>query len=139
MTRVLVVDDHPFFRRCLVEMINASADIEVVGECTNGSQVVAAVGELQPDVVIMDVRMPQLSGLDAAAALQSEQPQVRVVLLTSDTAESSRAAADAAGVIGYLLKGADPPLILDAVRHAASTTSSGPHRRSVTSTGTRIR
>jgi DNA-binding NarL/FixJ family response regulator len=125
MTHVLVVDDHAFFRSCLVDLINASGDIAVVGECADGSQVLAAVVELQPDVVLMDVRMPRLSGLDAAAALRHEQPHVRVVLLTSDTAESSRAAARVTGVASYLLKGVDPDRILDAIRGAAqaATTS----------------
>lgn len=130
MTRVLVVDDHPFFRRCLVDVINASGDIDVVGECADGSEVLPAVRELRPEIVLMDVRMPHLSGLDAAAALQREQPQVRVVLLTSDTAESSRATARANGVTDYLIKGADPDLILDALRHAGRTTTTTTAARS---------
>jgi DNA-binding NarL/FixJ family response regulator len=119
MTRVLVVDDHHFFRSCVVDLINASGDIVVAGECSDGREVLGAVQELQPDVVLMDVRMTHVSGLDAAAALQSERLEVGVILLTSDTAESSRAAARAAGVASYLLKGTDPALILDALREAA--------------------
>jgi DNA-binding NarL/FixJ family response regulator len=123
MTRVLVVDDHHFFRSCLVDLINASGDIAVIGECTDGSQVLATVDQLRPDVVLMDVRMPHLSGLQVAAALQVKDPQVGVVLLTSDTASSSRAAARASGVVGYLLKGSDPDLILDALRHSGRTST----------------
>jgi DNA-binding NarL/FixJ family response regulator len=123
MIRVLVVDDHSFFRSCLVDAINTSGDIVVIGECTDGGQVRAAVDELRPEVVLMDVRMPRLSGLDVAAALQQEQPQVRVVLLTSDSAGSSRAAARASGVVGYLLKGSDPGMVFDAVRQAAQLTA----------------
>ena len=138
MTRVLVVDDHHFFRSCLVDMINASGDVVVIAECPDGGQVLAAVAELQPDVVLMDVRMPHLSGLQVAAALQLSEPQVRVVLLTSDTAESSRAAARASGVVGYLIKGSDPDLILDALRHAGptSTTSADQSSHTTASTGT---
>ena len=119
MTRVLVVDDHPFFRSCLVDLINASGDIAVIGECVDGREVLEAVQQLQPDVVLMDVRMPHLSGLDTAAALHQQRSAVRIVLLTSDPAESSRAAARAAGVTSYLLKGADSDLLLDALREAA--------------------
>ena len=98
MTRVLVVDDHHFFRSCLVDMINASGDVVVIAECPDGGQ----------------------------------------VLLTSDTAESSRAAARASGVVGYLIKGSDPDLILDALRHAGptSTTSADQSSHTTASTGT---
>ena len=121
MTRVLIVDDHPFLRICLVDLITASADLEVVGECADGTQVLPAVHELRPDVVLMDVRMPHQSGLDAAAALQHHQPHVKVVILTSDTTRSSRATARAHGVADYLLKGADPHSVLDAIRRVVSS------------------
>jgi DNA-binding NarL/FixJ family response regulator len=121
MTRVLIVDDHPFLRLCLVDLIGASDDLEVVGECADGSEVLAAVGELRPDVVLMDVRMPQLSGLDTAAALQHQQPQVKVVILTSDVTRSSRATAHACGVADYLLKTADPHSVLDSIRRVTAS------------------
>jgi DNA-binding NarL/FixJ family response regulator len=121
MTRVLIVDDHPFLRTCLTDLINASADLEVVGDCADGTEVLPAVEELQPDVVLMDVRMPHLSGLDTAAALQHLQPHVKVVILTSDTTTSSRAIAWANGVAEYLLKGADPLAVLDAIRRVAAS------------------
>ena len=118
MIRVLVVDDHPFFRGCLVDLINGSGDAAVVGECGDGTQVVAAVDELRPDVVVMDVRMPHMSGLDAAAALNRRNAAARVLMLTSETSDSSQAAARAHGAAGYLLKGSDPRLVLDAIRRA---------------------
>lgn len=121
MTRVLIVDDHPFLRICLIDLINASADLDVVGDCSDGTEVLSAVDELQPDVVLMDVRMPHLSGLDTAAALQTHHPDVRVVILTSDTTRSSRATAEAHGVADYLLKSADPHSVLDAIRCAAAS------------------
>ena len=121
MTRVLIVDDHPFLRICLVDLITASADLEVVGECADGTEVLPAVNELRPDVVLMDVRMPRLSGLDTAAALQHQQPQVKVVILTSDGTRSSRATAHANGVADYLLKGADPHSVLDAIRRVVAS------------------
>ena len=120
MTRVLVVDDHDFFRGCLVDLVNASPDLETVGECRDGAEVAAAVRELRPHVVLMDVRMGQMSGLDAVGVLQQEQADARVIMLTSDTAPSSRARAEANGAVGNLFKGADADLVLDAVRHVAS-------------------
>jgi DNA-binding NarL/FixJ family response regulator len=120
MTRVLVVDDHLFFRFCLVGCINASGDLEVVGECADGTEVAAAVLALVPEVVLMDVRMEAMSGLEAAAALQRQGNAVRVVMLTSDTAGTSQAAARAYGAVGYLIKGNHPDRMLDAVRRVAA-------------------
>jgi len=119
VTRVLIVDDHDFFRGCLVDLVNASHDLEAVGECTDGAEVAAAVRELQPHVVLMDVRMGSMSGIDAVGALQREETTARVIMLTSDTAQSSRAAAEANGAVGYLIKGSDASLVLDAIRQVA--------------------
>ena len=119
MTRVLIVDDHDFFRGCLVDLVNASHDLEAVGECTDGAEVAAAVRELQPHVVLMDVRMGSTSGIDAAGMLLREQTSARVIMLTSDTAQSSRAAARANGAVGYLIKGSDASQVLDAIRQVA--------------------
>ncbi len=119
VTRVLVVDDHSFFRSCLVEMINASGDLLVVGECADGAQVESAVSQLQPDVVVMDLRMPQMSGLDAAAHLQKAQVRARIIMLTSDTTESSRSAARAYGVAAYLCKDTSACLMVDTIRRTA--------------------
>lgn len=119
MTRVLVVDDHDFFRGCLVDLVNATGDLEAVGECSDGSEVTSAVRELRPHVVLMDVRMGTVSGIEAVGALQREQLAARVIMLTSDTAASTRAAAEANGAVGYLPKGADAEIVLEAVRHVA--------------------
>ena len=120
MTPVLVVDDHPFFRTCLVHLINASGDIEVVGECADGTEVAAAVPALRPEVVLMDVRMGEMSGLEAAATLQRQGNAASVIMLSSDTASSSLAAARAHGAAGYLIKGIRPDLMLDAIRRVAA-------------------
>jgi DNA-binding NarL/FixJ family response regulator len=120
MTRVLVVDDHEFFRGALVEMVNASGDLVAVGECADGAGVAAAVAELQPHIVLMDVRMTTRSGIEAAADVQRLGSPTRVILLSSDPVRNNRAAAEANGVVGYLVKGVDPALVLDAVRHVAS-------------------
>ena len=120
MTPVLVVDDHPFFRSCLVDLINGSGDLEVVGECGDGTEVAAAVPALRPRVVLMDVPMGKMSGLEAAATLQRQGDAAAVIMLTSDTAASSRAAARAHGAGGYLIKGHQPDLTLEAIRRVAA-------------------
>jgi DNA-binding NarL/FixJ family response regulator len=124
--RVLVVDDHHYFRSCLVALLAASDDIDVVGECEDGSEVLAAVQALQPDVVVLDVRMPQRSGLEVAADLQREHPRVAVIILTGDSSSAAgRAVAKVRGVAEHLLKGGHPGLVLDAVRRAGAAV--GPH------------
>jgi DNA-binding NarL/FixJ family response regulator len=120
MTPVLVVDDHSFFRTCLVDLINASGDLEVVGECVDGTEVAAAVPALRPEVVLMDIRMGGMSGLEAAATLQRQGHSASVIMLTSDTAASSQAAARAHGAAGYLIKGSRPDRTLDAIRRVAA-------------------
>jgi DNA-binding NarL/FixJ family response regulator len=120
MTPVLVVDDHPFFRTCLVDLINASGDLQVVGECADGSEVATAVPALRPEVVLMDVSMGEMSGLEAAASLQRQGHPASVIMLSSETAESSQAAARLYGAVGYLFKGIRPDLMLDAIRRVAA-------------------
>jgi DNA-binding NarL/FixJ family response regulator len=117
---VLIVDDHDFFRGCLVDLVNASQDLEAVGECTDGAEVASAVRELHPHVVLMDVRMGAVSGIEAVSALQREDAAARVIMLTSDTAASTRVAAEVNGAVGYLIKGSDAGLVLEAIRHVAA-------------------
>jgi DNA-binding NarL/FixJ family response regulator len=118
--RVLIVDDHDFFRHCLVAVISSSDGLEVVGECRNGDEVVRAVQELDPHVVLMDVRMGTASGIDAVAALRRDHPHVPVLMLTSETAAATRAAARANGASGYLLKGCPTDLVGRAIHHVAA-------------------
>jgi DNA-binding NarL/FixJ family response regulator len=118
--RVLIVDDHQFFRQCLVAVINSSDGLLAVGECQDGGEVLDAVQELDPHVVLMDVRMRTVSGIDAVAALRRNHPRVPVIMLTSETAATSRAAARANGASGYLLKGCPTNLVGRAIHHVAA-------------------
>ena len=120
MTRVLVVDDHVFFRKVLTDLLNAAEDLEVVGECSDGTEVVAAVQTLHPDVVLMDLRMKHMSGIDAASLLKTHGSNAQVIMLSSETAPGTHAAARSSGAAGFVRKGANPHQVIQAIRQVAS-------------------
>src|ERR1700747_1644482 len=97
MVKVLVVDDHDLFRTGLSSLLSAEADIEVVAQASGGRMGVRLAAELQPDVVLMDVRMPDLSGLEATREIMDRHPDTRVVALTVVSDESDVAAVVEAG------------------------------------------
>jgi len=105
--RVLVVDDHPLYRDGLVAAIGTMDGVEVVGDAADGVEAVRAVRELAPDVVVMDLHMPKLNGIDATRRIAEEHPAVAVLVLTMLDGDDSVFAAMRAGARGYLLKGAD--------------------------------
>ena len=125
--RVLVVDDHPLYREGLVGAISTMPGQRVVGEAGDGAEAVRLAAELTPDVVVMDLHMPELNGVDATRAISSAQPEVAVLVLTMLEGDESVFAAVRAGAKGYLLKGADRAEIaraLDAVAHGEVVFSS---------------
>jgi DNA-binding NarL/FixJ family response regulator len=123
-TRVLLVDDHQLVRAGLAGLIEAAHDLEVCGQAADGEQAVAAAVADPPDVVLMDLSMPVLDGVEATRRLLAEVPTARVLVLTS-FAETARVQdALRAGAVGYLLKDSEPQTLLNAVRSAAS--GSGP-------------
>jgi DNA-binding NarL/FixJ family response regulator len=120
MTTVVVVDDHRLVRAGLRTIIDASSDLRVVGEAGDGAEAVAVVGEVAPDVVLMDLSMPGVDGIQAIRRLRTAGATPPVVVLTS-FAEADRVRdAVEAGAIGYLLKDSEPGDVLDAVRAAAA-------------------
>ncbi|SEQ82848.1 response regulator [Microlunatus flavus] len=129
MTRVLVVDDHDFFRTCMVDLVASTADLRAVGECRDGTEVLDAVRVLRPDVVLMDVRMRTRTGLEAAADLRRAGDGARVILLSSDPVHRHRRAAEREGVAGYLMKDADASRVLEAIRRVASGGTAWPEER----------
>jgi DNA-binding NarL/FixJ family response regulator len=118
-TRVLIVDDDPLVRSALALMLGGQADVEVIGEAGDGREGVALAAALRPDVVLMDIRMPHLNGLDATRALHEAADPPRVIVLTTFDADDHVVGALAAGADGFLLKDTPPALILDAIRKVA--------------------
>lgn len=117
--RALVVDDHDLFRAGLSALLAASDDIEVVAQASGGRMGVRLARELKPHVVLMDLRMPDLDGVDAIRAIVEHDPDVRSIALTVTADESDVAAAVLAGACGYLLKDSPIDDVVAAVRAAA--------------------
>jgi DNA-binding NarL/FixJ family response regulator len=119
MIRVLVVDDHAVVRQGLSELLGGADDIEVIGTATGGEEGVSMARDHQPDVVLMDLSMPDLDGVVATQTIVAERADAKVVILTSFSEHDRIVAALDAGAIGYLLKDAEPDELLRGVRAAA--------------------
>jgi DNA-binding NarL/FixJ family response regulator len=118
--RVLIADDHPLFLRGLGAALEESPGIDVVGEAADGAEAVRLAAELAPDVVLMDLQMPELSGLEATRQILEARPETHILVLTMFDGDSSVFAAVRAGAKGYLLKGADQQDIERAIRTVAA-------------------
>jgi DNA-binding NarL/FixJ family response regulator len=114
--RAMIVDDHALFRRGLEMVLDSEPDIELVGEASDGAEAVEKAAESLPDVVLMDIRMPRSSGIEACRAMKEAAPSAKIVILTISDEEEDLFEAIRAGASGYLLK--DIPLdeVADAVR-----------------------
>jgi DNA-binding NarL/FixJ family response regulator len=119
MIRVLVADDHPIVRSGIVALLEAAADVEVVGQASTGLEAVALAVEHEPDVVLMDLRMPELDGDQATARILEQRPGVKVIILTTYESDDSILSAIEAGASGYLLKAAPEDEILAGIRSVA--------------------
>ena len=117
-TRVLIADDHPVFRFGLRALLSATADMDVVGEATNGEVAIAQAETLQPDVVVMDLNMPDINGLEATRRILQTSPHIGILIVTMFDDDSVFAAMQA-GARGYLLKGAEPEETVRAIRAIA--------------------
>ena len=118
-TRLLIVDDDPLVRSALTFMLGGQPDLEVVGEAGDGREGVTRAAELKPDVVLMDIRMPRLNGLDATRRLLASDDPPRVIVLTTFDADEYVARALGGGASGFLLKDTPPADLVDAVRKVA--------------------
>ena len=114
--RVLVCDDHALFRRGLKMVLDEEPDLELVGEASDGAEVVVRAQELMPDVILMDVRMPRRSGIEAAGEIKASLPHVKILMLTISDDEADLYEAIKAGASGYLLKEIPIEEVADAIR-----------------------
>jgi DNA-binding NarL/FixJ family response regulator len=118
-TRVLLADDHPVVREGLRGMIDAEPDLTVVGEAGSGAEAIAMAESLCPDVVLMDLRMPDVDGVTATERILATQPEIRIVVVTTYESDADILRAVEAGAAGYLLKDASRAELAEAVRDAA--------------------
>jgi DNA-binding NarL/FixJ family response regulator len=122
--RLLIVDDHPVVRDGLRGLFADDPDFQVVGEAANGAEAVARVEHLGADVVLMDLRMPVMDGLQAARALRDRVPSLPVIILSAYEDPALKSEADAANAYAYLVKGCSGGLVLDTIEQAWASRSS---------------
>ena len=114
--RLLCVDDHPLMREGIATIINHQPDMQLVAEAANGSDALQKFREHQPDVTLMDLRLPDMSGIDALLAIRAESPAARVIMLTTFEGDVEIQRALAAGARSYLLKSMPPQELVEAIR-----------------------
>jgi two-component system NarL family response regulator len=118
--RVMICDDHALFRRGLIMVLESEDGIDVVGEAEDGQDAIARVGDLAPDVILMDVRMPRMSGIEATRAIAAAVPSAKILMLTVSDEEDDLYEAIKAGATGYLLKEISIEEVATAVRAVMS-------------------
>jgi DNA-binding NarL/FixJ family response regulator len=116
--RILICDDHPVVRSGLRGMLRGQPDFEVVAEASDGIQAIALARRYRPDVVLMDLKMPEMDGVTATAKIKEENPEVHVLILTTYETDADILRAVAKGATGFLLKDAREEVLFDAVRQA---------------------
>lgn len=113
--RILVVDDHPVVRKGIVAMLEIEPDLQVVGESSNGEEAIEQAAKLTPDVILMDLVMPKVDGVEAIRQIKQTQPDARILVLTSFGTSDKVMPSLNAGATGYLLKDSDPTELLTAI------------------------
>jgi DNA-binding NarL/FixJ family response regulator len=114
--RVLIADDHPLFRHGLSALLSASPDFEIIGEATSGEEVISLAARLQPDVILMDIQMPGVNGIEATRRILHTSPTIRILIITMFEDDASVFTAMRAGARGYVLKDAQKSDMLGAIR-----------------------
>jgi DNA-binding NarL/FixJ family response regulator len=114
--RILIADDHPLFRHGLSALLSASPDFEIVSEATSGEEVISLAARLQPDVILMDIQMPGINGIEATRRVLHTSPNIRILIITMFEDDASVFTAMRAGARGYILKDAQKGDMLGAIR-----------------------
>ena len=125
--RILIADDHPVVREGLMTILALQSDLKVVGQASDGEEACELYGELSPDILMLDLRMPKKDGQEVVAELMSRRPQPRIIVLTNSAKTEDLRRALTAGAKGYLLKGAEPRQVWDTIREVFAGKSSLPH------------
>lgn len=118
--RVLIADDHPFFRHGVSTYLNTVSEIEIVGEATTGEEVIKKAEEIKPDVILMDIRMPGLNGIEATRKIKITNPEINILIFTMFKDDQSVFTAMRVGANGYILKDAGKEEIIRAIRSVAA-------------------
>ena len=119
MISVLLAEDHPVVRNGLVELLGSEPDIEIVAAVGDGAAAVAALGDHDPDIVLLDLTMPEMDGIEATRMVLEQRPDTRVVILTASADREQMLRAVDAGALGYLLKDASPAELIEGIRAAS--------------------
>ena len=114
--RILIAEDHPLFRKGVISLLSSVPDFEVIGEAKTGEEAVARAADLQPDVILMDLQMPKVNGIEATRRILQESPIIRILVVTLFEDEDSVFMALRAGARGYVLKDADEEEMVHAIR-----------------------
>jgi DNA-binding NarL/FixJ family response regulator len=114
--RILTVDDHPLFQEGIAAIINHQSDMQLVAQAVNGNEAIQKFREHQPDVTLMDLRLPDMSGIDAIIAIRREFPEARIIMLTTFENDIATQRALQAGARGYLLKSMPPKDMVAMIR-----------------------
>ncbi len=114
--KVYITDDHPIVRRGIKQLLDTEADIEVIGEATNGREVIADMDKLKPNIVLMDLVMPVMDGIEAIRQIKISHPQIQILVLTSFATDDKVFPAIKAGALGYLIKDTGPEELVRAIR-----------------------
>lgn len=116
---VLVVDDHPIVRRGLIAEINLNQEMQVIGEAKNGLEAIEMAAQLKPNVILMDIVMPEMDGISATKAILASHPAIKILILTSFTDEEQIFSAITSGAHGFIYKDQHPDKVLDAIKDIA--------------------
>jgi DNA-binding NarL/FixJ family response regulator len=114
--RILIAEDHPLFRKGVISLLSSVPDFEVIGEAKTGEEAVARAADLQPDVILMDLQMPEVNGIEATRRILQQSPNIRILMVTLFEDEDSVFMALRAGARGYVLKDADEEEMVHAIR-----------------------